>query len=413
MTDEKRTRELLRELVAIDSVNPSLVAGARGEKEAAEFLRGWLRGQGMDAQLHEAAPGRPNVVAWIGPPPAYPEPAEGGGRTTAAKPRAALAILGHLDTVGAGDMPDPFTPRERDGRLYGRGALDIKSGVAAMCAAAAAVVREGGKLKRPLLIAGVVDEECNSIGTQALLERVGADGAVVLEPTGLKLCVAHKGYAWFEVVTHGRAAHGSLPQEGRDAIRMMGRVLNGLDTLDRKLARLPPHPLLGNASLHASLIHGGHELSSYPAECRLQIERRTLPGETEAGLEAEMRGLLEELRGRDPEFHASCQWMASRAPYQIQPEAPIARKAAEAIRRVTGKVEHCGMPFWTDTALLAGAGIPGVVFGPGGSGMHGREEFVELESVTVCANVLLELIQACCAGNPAKTPQAESSGPGK
>lgn len=377
--------ELLFGLVAVDSVNPSLVAGARGEEAAAEFLCNWLCEQGIEAKLEEAAPGRPNVVAWLGPLP------------TGEKPRAALAILGHLDTVGAGGMPEPFTPRERDGRLYGRGALDIKSGVAAMCAAAASLVSERKKLTRPLLLAGVVDEECNSIGTQKLLERYTADAAVVLEPTGLKLCIAHKGYAWFEVTTHGRAAHGSLPQEGRDAIRLMGRVLNVLDALDRKLAQLSPHPLLGTASLHASLIEGGHELSSYPAECRLQLERRTLPGESDAQVEAELRGLLEGLATRDPDFRATCRRMAARVPYEISPDAPVARAMAEAIRRVTGGIEHCGMPFWTDTALLAAAGIPGVVFGPSGSGMHGAEEYVELESVGACAEILREMILACCA----------------
>jgi acetylornithine deacetylase len=379
------TRELLARLVAIDSVNPSLVAGARGEAAAAQFVLEWLRGQGIEAELEEAAPGRPNVVAWIGPRPA-----------SSPKPRAALMVIGHLDTVGAGDMPEPFTPREREGRLYGRGALDIKSGVAAMCAAAAAVVREGKPLAKPLLVAGVADEECNSMGTQALLDRYSADAAVVLEPTGLKLCIAHKGYAWLEVTTQGRAAHGSLPQEGRDAIRMMGRVLTVLDALDRKLAQLTPHPLLGTASLHASLIEGGHELSSYPAECRLQLERRTLPGESDAQIEAEIRGVLEALALRDAEFRATCRMMASRAPYQISPDAPIAAAAAEAIRRVTGGVEHCGMPFWTDTALLAAAGIPGVVFGPRGQGMHGAEEYVELESVTACAEVLRELMLKWC-----------------
>jgi acetylornithine deacetylase len=271
--DSQVAQEVLRRLVAIDSVNPSLVPGARGEAEAAEFLCEFLRRQEIGAELEEAAPQRPNVVAWLGPSLASTTKPAAAGR-----PRAALALLAHIDTVGPGDMAEPFAPREHHGRLYGRGALDIKSGVAAMCSAAASVVRDGVKLTKPLLLAGVVDEECNSLGTQALLGRYSAEAALVLEPTDLRLCVAHKGYAWFEVVTHGRAAHGSLPQEGRDAIRMMGRVLQLLEALDRKLAQLPPHALLGHASLHASQIAGGQELSSYPAECRLQLERRTLPG---------------------------------------------------------------------------------------------------------------------------------------
>jgi acetylornithine deacetylase len=179
---------------------------------------------------------------------------------------------------------------------------------------------------------------------------------------------------------------------------MMGRVLNLLDALDRKLAQLPPHLWLGQASLHASLITGGQELSSYPAECRLQIERRTLPGESDAQIEAELRGLLEALEARDPEFRATSRRLASRPPYEISPDAPIAVAAAEAIRGVTGSVELSGMAAWTDTALLAGAGIPGVVFGPRGSGLHGAEEYVELESVYTCAEILRRLMLRLCAG---------------
>jgi len=387
--DAQLARELLRELVAIDSVNPSLVPGAGGEAAAAKFLRDFLSRQGIAAELQEAAPGRPNVVAQIGPALV----ASAAGQ----KPRAALALLAHVDTVGAGDMRDPFAPRESQGRLYGRGALDIKSGVAALCAAALAASREKGSLARPLLVAAVVDEECNSLGTEALLREYAAEAAVVLEPTGLRLCVAHKGYAWFEVTTHGRAAHGSLPEEGRDAIRMMGRVLNLLDALDRKLGQLPPHGRLGHGSLHASLISGGQELSSYPAECRLQIERRTLPGESDAQVEAELRGLLEGLETRDPAFRATLRRLACRSPYEISPDAPIAAAVAEAIQGVIGSVELSGMAAWTDTALLAAAGIPGVVFGPRGRGLHGAEEYVELDSVYVCAEVLHRLIVRLCA----------------
>ncbi len=409
--DPQLVHELLWELVAIESVNPSLVPGARGEVAAAEFLLDFLRRQGIAAELQEAAhstppdrPGRrsaqaarpqtgmsrPNVVAWIGPT----TNAGGAGQ----KPRATLAVVAHIDTVGAGNMPDPFAPRESHGRLYGRGALDVKSGVAAMCAAALAASREDRPLSRPLLIAAVVDEECNSVGTEALLREYAAEAAVVLEPTDLRLCVAHKGYAWFEVTTHGRAAHGSLPEQGRDAIRMMGRVLNVLDALDRKLAQLPPHERLGHGSLHASLIRGGQELSTYPSECRLQIERRTLPGESDAQVEAEFRGLLQGLGARDPEFRATLRRLGSRSPYEISPDAPIAAAAAGAIRDVTGSVELAGMAAWTDTALLAAAGIPGVVFGPRGCGLHGDEEYVELDSVYACAEVLHRLIARVCVG---------------
>ncbi len=375
---------LLRDLVAIDSVNPSLVPGARGEAEAARFLCDWLGQQGITAELQEAsadpALSRPNVVARLGPD----------------HPRAGLLLAAHIDTVGAGDMPDPFTPRVRDGRLYGRGALDIKSGVAAICAAAASLVQQKAKLIKPLIIAAVVDEECNSLGAQALVKQVSAEAAVVLEPTDLRLCIAHRGYAWLEVVTRGRAAHGSLPGEGRDAIAHMGRVLARLEALDAQLAARAPHPLLGRASLHASLIKGGQELSSYPAECRLQIERRTLPGESDAQLEAELRSILRALSAEDKDFQADATLLASRSPYEVAPDAPIAAAAARALHRVTGSADPCGMAFWTDTALLAEAGIPGVVFGPRGRGLHGADENVELDSVNTCAEVLCGLATDLC-----------------
>ncbi len=401
MIHRAETIELLWRLVGTDSVNPSLVPGGRGEAQAALLVRDWLRERGVAADLQQAvaprqlrsapqfAPGtqggaedRPNVVATVGPAEAL---------------RPALLIVAHLDTVGAGDMPDPFSPRERDGRLYGRGALDIKSGVAAMCAAAVSLVRDGAALARPFVIAAVVDEECNSIGTEALLKQCIADAAVVIEPTDLRVCIAHKGYAWMEIVTRGRAAHGSMPGEGRDAIRMMGRVLGALDQLEQEIASRPPHPLLGRGSLHASLISGGHELSSYPAECRLQIERRTLPGETDDAIKAEVDALLSRLRERGGDFRAESQLMSSRPPYAIDRGSEIAQAVAGASRDVIGRCEFFGMPVWTDTALLGAGGIPGVVFGPAGRGLHGADEYVELESVMQCAEILRETILHRCA----------------
>jgi len=400
--NDKTTLKFLRELVAIDSVNPSLVAGARGERKAADHVRKFLRAHGVAATLEEAAPNRPNIVATI------PVGAKSGRRSKSARP--ALMIAAHIDTVGAGGMSEPFTPRVREGKLYGRGALDIKSGVAAMCAAAASVAQDlaGGKLglARSFTIAAVVDEECNSIGTEAFLKRGHtADFAVVLEPTDLRLVIAHKGYAWFEIVTHGRAAHGSLPAEGRDAIRMMGRVLVALDELEAQIAARAAHPRLGHASLHASLISGGQELSSYPAECRVQIERRLLPGETEASAEIELREMLAAIekasasdREGSTEFSATLRsGLGARPAYEISEDSAMVQRTAAGIRRACGECEFAGMAAWTDTALLAGAGIPGVVFGPSGRGLHGDAEYVEIESVYKCAAALREIIIEFCA----------------
>lgn len=384
--DEQATCKLLGELIAIDSVNSTLVPRASGERRASEHVHRFLRDHGIAAEMEEVAAHRPNVIATISPP------------DVPRGVRPALMIVAHIDTVGAGDMPDPFTPRVADGRMYGRGALDIKSGVAAMCAAAVAIVRDRAPLTRPFTVAAVVDEECNSIGTQDLLRRGhAADCAIVLEPTNLQLVVAHKGYAWFEIVTHGRAAHGSLPAEGRDAIRMMGRVLVALDELEKKLAAAPAHPILGAASLHASLIAGGQELSSYPAECHLQLERRMLPRETLELVETELRAMLTELGKRDSEFRASLRSdLGSRPAYEIAESSPFVTRVRNAIGRACGICDVAGMSAWTDTALLAAAGIPGVVFGPSGRGLHGAEEYVELESVYRCAEALREIILEFC-----------------
>lgn len=384
--DKNTTLKLLEDLIAIDSVNSSLVTGVCGEQRASEHVRNFLAANGIATELEEAAPGRPNVVATIGPQNAQP----------------ALMLVAHIDTVGAGDMPDPFVPRVRNGRMYGRGALDIKSGVAAMCAAAVAIARAVAStnlhLARPFTIAAVVDEECNSIGTQALLNRGhAAEAAIVLEPTNLQLVVAHKGYIWFEIIAHGRAAHGSLPHEGRDAIRMMGFVLVALNELEKDLSSRTPHALLGSPSLHASLITGGQELSSYPAECHLQLERRMLPGETEGMVEAEFRAMLDRLAKHDSEFRATLRTgLGSRPAYEIAPDSPLVQRARASVVRVCGDCELAGMAAWTDTALLAEAGIPGVVFGPSGRGLHGADEYVEIDSVHKCAAALRELILDFC-----------------
>src|SRR4051812_41409571 len=200
---------LLRELVAIDSVNPSLVPGAAGEAQIADAIATHLRRIGLDVELQDAAPGRPNVIGVL------------EGRQ---KGRS-LMLCGHIDTVGVEGMAKPFDPIERDGRLYGRGAQDMKGGVAAMIDAARVIAAEGLEAGR-LIIAAVVDEEYASIGADALVTRWRADAAVVTEPTDLRIAVGHKGFAWFQIETRGRAAHGSRPKDGRDAILRMGRVLN-------------------------------------------------------------------------------------------------------------------------------------------------------------------------------------------
>ncbi len=377
------TIALLEELVAIDSVNPSLVPGARGESEIARRIVVECMALGLAVDVTEVAPGRPNVVAVL------------EGRT----PGPALMFCGHLDTVGVSGMTHPFEPTQRDGRLYGRGAQDMKGGVAAMLGAARELVETGGLSRGRVIVAAVVDEEHASIGAEALAARWRADAAVVTEPTDLDIAVAHKGFEWIEVETRGRAAHGSRPREGRDAILRMGRVLARLEALDRQLQSTPMHPLLGTASLHASTIAGGQELSSYPDRCTLQVERRTLPGEApDAGFQ-EVQGMLTALRRDDQEFEGEARLLLTRGPYAIDPEHSLPAQLADAAASAGCTPQRIGMSFWSDAAILGAAGIPTVLFGPGGAGLHSAEEYVRVDDVRRCRDALVALARAFTRGD--------------
>jgi acetylornithine deacetylase len=295
----------------------------------------------------------------------------------------------HMDTVGVAGMDAPFDPRIEDGRLYARGAYDMKASLAAIMLAGARA-RELG-LRGEVIVTAVADEEVASVGSVAVAERLHADAAIVAEPTELRLAVAHRGFVWVEVETQGRAAHGSRPDLGVDAIARMGRVLVGIDELDRRLRADPSHPLLGSGSVHASLIEGGQELSSYPDRCLLKAERRTIPGETPERVEAEFRELLGDTEG-------SVRATFARGPFEVAADEPI----VAAVRRHAGETlgsepETVGVPFWTDAAVLADAGIPTVLFGPAGEGAHAVVEWVDLESAERCAEIYLAVAREFCA----------------
>jgi len=371
--------DLLAALVRIDSTNPALVPGAAGEAGMAHFLAGWLGDRGIPAVIDGEVPGRPSVIATV--------KGSGGGRS--------LLLNAHLDTVGTEGMAAPFEPAVRDGRMYGRGTYDMKGGLAA-CLLALLDARDAG-LRGDVILAAVADEEHASLGIQSVLRRVRADAAIVAEPTELGICVAHKGFTWHEITTHGRAAHGSRPDLGIDAIAHMGRVLGRLEAFGRDLTAREAHPLLGHGSLHASLIRGGQELSSYPERCTLLVERRTLPGETPESATRELDALLAELRA-DPDFHAEHRLTLSREPFGVSPDEPIVQALRVAAADTLGAPpELTGQPFWMDSAFLATAGIPTVVFGPGGAGAHALEEWVDLASVRRCREVLTTTLRDFCA----------------
>lgn len=371
---------LARALVRVDSRNPSLVPGGPGEGEAARLLAGVLEAWGLAVELQEAAPGRPNVIARAG---------TAGGRT--------LMFNGHLDVVGVEGMRHPpFDAGEHDGRLYGRGASDMKAGLAAMCAAAALAADD--LTQGAVIVAAVIDEEFESRGTRALLDRgVRADAAIVAEPTGLAIMPAHRGFVWATLTFHGRAAHGSRWELGVDAIRHAGLVLAELDALDAGELTRHTHALAGHASLHASLISGGSGMSTYPDRCELRIERRTVPGETAAQVMAELEAACRRVRARRPDLRVDLRLDLAQSPSDVPPNAPIVRALREALDRQAIPVRTDGMSAWTDCALLNNAGVPAICFGPGDIALaHSDEEFVETEEIPRAAAVLERLARGWC-----------------
>ena len=366
----------------VDSRNPSLAPGAPGERECARLLASVLRAWGFAVEVVDAAPGRPNVVARLSPS------GEPRGRS--------LMLNGHLDVVGTDGMTHaPFDADVRDGLLYGRGSADMKGGVAAMCAAAVRA-HDTGALRGEVIVTAVADEEFESVGTRALVERgVRADGAIVTEPTRLRVMPAHRGFAWVTATVRGRAAHGSRWDLGVDAIRHAGLLLAELDALEeRELAHRTPHPLLGRPSLHASTIEGGTGLSTYPDRCVVRLERRTIPGERATDVVDEVRAACDRVRTRRPTFDAEVTLDFAQPPSDVPPNAPIVRALVDALGAAGEPPTPLeGMSAWTDAALLNAAGIPAICFGPGDITLaHAATEYVPVVEIERAVDVLARLV---------------------
>lgn len=365
------TIELLEQLVAIDSVNPTLVEGGAGELEIARVVAGWLGDRGVEVDLDELAPGRANVVGRVR--------GSGGGRT--------LLLNAHLDTVALGGPDGGLRPRVDGRRLYGRGSYDMKGGLVAIMLAAARAVELG--LAGDVILAAVSDEEDRSIGSERIAATVRADAAIVTEPTDMRLAIAHRGFLWLEVDMPGVAAHGSRYDLGVDAITRMGPVLTGIADLDQRMRQNGrEHELLGGPSVHASLIEGGTELSTYPDRCLVTVERRTLPGESVEQVEAELRALA---------GPASVETLFVREPLETPPDAEIVDAVLRNATAVLGRTpDVVGVPFWTDAALFAEVGIPSVVFGPGGEGAHADIECVDLDDVERLTEIVVRVAGELC-----------------
>jgi acetylornithine deacetylase len=372
---------LLSDLVAIDSVNPSLVEGGAGEGEIAAFIARWAGENGLQAELLEETPGRPSViVSAVG---------SGGGRT--------LLLCGHIDTVNVEGMAGAHSPRVDGDRLHGRGAYDMKAGVAAALLAAREAAR--ASLRGDVVVAAVADEEHASLGVQEALRHAGAraGAAIVTEPTELELVVAHKGFVWIEIEVTGVAAHGSRPHLGVDAIVKAGPILTALGELDNALA-VRTHPLLGRGSLHASVIEGGVELSSYPARCVIGIERRTLPGDSGADIEREVEELLDRCRAADPLLQVEQRTLLVREPFEVDRESELVQAVSDAATEVTGQAPAiAGASYWADAAFISAAGIPTVMFGPSGEGAHAIEEWVSLSDTESVTRTLIGVAKRVCA----------------
>jgi acetylornithine deacetylase len=372
---------LLRALVAVPSVNPTLSPGGAGEGEVGGLAAGWLRQWGFRTRLEEVKRGRHNVWAEHGAGPPV------------------LLFNGHLDTVGVEGMTvAPFGAELRDGRVYGRGSCDMKGGVAALLAAAARLAREGHP--GTLMVVLTADEEHASLGMQRVVESgIRADAAVVCEPTELTVMPAHKGFLWAELTFHGRAAHGSRPEIGVDAIVHAGRFLTELDGYARALAARTRHPLLGPPSIHAGTIQGGTAPSVYPESCVLVLERRTLPGETAEAATEELRTLLDRLRGQVADLSVDLAPGLTRPGTEVPTDSVLVRGLLAACTAEDVAPSVQGMTAWVDAAYLNEAGVPAVCFGPGSiEQAHTADEWIEAADVERCARVLARFAQSFLAG---------------
>ncbi len=380
--------DTLVDLVRINSINPSLVHGAPGEAKIAAYIADSLLMLGLEVSNHEPEPGRVSVV----------------GRLRGSGNGPCLMLYAHEDTVGIEGMSDPFAAEIHNGKLFGRGAYDMKGSLAACMAAVKAIVDDGMLLNGDVLFAAVADEENSSIGIINILNRYKVDGAVVTEPTDLDLCLAHKGFSLFEVETVGRAAHGSRYKDGVDANLHMARFLKEIDHYAEELEHQNAHPLVGPPSIHVPLIKGGTQLFMYASRCVSHLERRTIPGETEAQVIGSLQTIIDRLSEENPTFSAALRPYFNRQPFEIEPRANIVRIVSKAITEVLDQEpEFIGQSFWMDAALIADAKIETVAIGPVGSGLHSQEEWVDLKSLEDLANILIITAHHYCVWPDAKT----------
>lgn len=371
MVDSGFVIQTLQDLVKINSVNPFLEPSGKGEREIGTYIHNCLLSLGFDSEIFNLGNNQVNVICrWEG---------TGNGKT--------LAMNAHMDTVGIEGMTEPFVGRIEGNQLFGRGAYDMKGSIAAMLGVAKQFATNKPSISGDLILTFVADEEYESVGTQELLKNFKADACIVTEPTDLKICLGHRGFGVYEITTFGKIAHGGLHREGVDANMMMGRVLHALDKLSIALSRTKTNPLCGEASLHVPIIQGGQSLFIYAGECKINVERRTIPGESKNDVYTELQGILDQLSNEDTKFSASLKNLIWRNPYEVKADAPIVKSLQRQMPKNSIN-DFIGHTWWEDSGLFGEAGIETVIIGPRGGGIHQPIEWVELDSVVELSKIL-------------------------
>lgn len=373
---ETKLLDLLKALVSINSISATLSNGP-GEAEIAKYVCNRLKTMGINAEIQEVASGRDNVVA----------------RIAGSRRDRPLLLNAHLDTVGANGMDTPFVLKRREDRLYGLGAYDMKGSIAVMLILAEHFVRRPPPVD--VLLTFVADEEDKSVGMEYLANRwlpqlnLKPAAGVFLEPTEEQIGIAHKGFTWFEIEVSGKAAHGSRPEEGIDAILPLGGALAELALINSELGRRPADSLLGRASVHGGLIEGGSALSVIPACANLRWERRTLPGEKSEIVRGELERVIAAVDALPGDHKISGQQLFFRPPYSIDESSELVAR----LKKATPRSNCVGLSFWADSALCGQAGVPAVLYGPIGHGAHAVDEWVSLASLLRVYDVIKRLIE--------------------
>lgn len=379
--DEDFVINTLKELVRINSVNPSLDKNGNGEEEIGLYIENILKSIQVESDFMLLSPKRVNII---------------GALRGSAKSKS-LMINAHMDTVGVEGMHEPFSAKIKDGKLYGRGAYDMKGSIAAMLGTAKAIRDNNITLSGDVLLTFVADEEYESIGTRDIIKQYKTDAAIVTEPTDLQICIGHRGFGVFKIKTKGKIAHGGRHREGIDANTKMGLLLAEIDTFAREIPIEKTHPLCGEASLHVPLIQGGQSLFIYSGECVIKVERRTLPGEKEEDILRELRGMIDAVSKKDKDFHAELEPFIWRDPYEVSKNAEIVQTLTRSATKTMGrKPSYIGHSWWEDSALIGNAGIDTVIIGPRGGGIHQQIEWVDIQSVVDLSGILYETIIEYC-----------------